>query len=459
MGAGKTFVSAAVASLLRLPTLVVCPAIAQTSWQRAAEHFGDRFSVVSYEMLRTGRAGFGKWANPNPKPVEWAQCLFCQQRVDLAKPHPCYCHPAGIHCIDLKKRSANYGAFSFHPGVKNIIFDEVHRCGALDSLNADILIAAKRQKLFITGLSATAACNPLGMRALGYTLDLHNLDVDRLAAGQVIPSFSTWARSHGCRKDAAFHGWKWLVGESKQREVMMSIRSQIIPDRGIRVAWTDIPGFPKRTITAELYDLDAPEKIDGCYKEMEESLVALAARADLDKDPDMKARIILRGRQQVELLKVPIFTELGRDYLTKGMSVVFFVNFRQTIDELFKRFPGARVIDGTERGRQEALDLFQSNEINVLIVNGEAGGICCSMHDLDGLHPRVGLVSPGFSAVTLRQVFGRLHRDGGLSHCFYRVIFANKTVEVQVHRVVAPKLDNFDTLNDADLQPQNLRWT
>lgn len=464
-GAGKTYVAAAVASLSQLPTLVVAPKVARATWERAAKHFNDSFSIIGYEMLRTGRTDFGKWTNSNPVRQWFFKCACCQRIVDFDNFIPCYAHPQGIHCIEEHSKPARYGKFTFAPEVRQVIVDEVHRCAG-DSLNADMLIAAKRQGIRVLGLSATAACNPLQLRALGYVLDLHNLNSDllepsKLGARIARPSFDRWARAHGCVRDARFHGWKFLVGAERQKQIMAEIRAQIIPDRGVRVAWTDIPGFPARQIIAELYDLDHPEQIDGCYQRMASALERVRLRGEAYKDPSLRVSEIINERQTVEILKVPIFTELGQDYLEKGMSVVFFVNFRQTIDELKKRFPDFDIIDGSDESvkhRDEYVDKFQANLGRGLICNSDAGAECLSLHDLDGFHPRVGLVSLGLSAIKTRQLFGRLHRDRGKSPALYRVVLANKTIEVKLHKIVAPKLDNLDALNDADLAPENLRF-
>lgn len=460
-GAGKSYVSAARAALHQRATLVIGPRIAESSWKRAAKHFGDSISFVGYEKLRAGNTPFGKWSRADRKPVTWLVCTNCQQRVDPAKPHPCYCHPQGLHCVETKKKAPNYGTFSFDPAVQDVIFDEVHRCGG-DSWNAEMLIAAKNQRLTITGLSGTVACNPLNMRALGYVLDIHNLESDQVTATKLglrvtRPSFKRWARKQGCVHDPRFHGWKWLVGEQRQRETMLEIRDSIIPERGIRVGWRDIPGFPERQITAELYSSDDVAVVNARYEEMKGAVDQLRDRAFSDADPEHPLTKILRARQEVELLKVPIMTELAQDYLDKGHTVVFFVNFRQTIDELFKRFPQFGVLDGQTPNRDETLAALQSNRIPGLVANSDAGGICCDMHDLDGFHPRVGLVSLGLSAVTTKQLFGRLHRDGALSPALYRCILLDGTIENETHRMLSPKLDNIDTLNDGDLCPESLR--
>ena len=463
-GTGKTFVGAATALSLEGSTLVVCPKIAQSSWRRAADIFGDSVSVIGYEMLRAGGSPFGKWSNGRPKSVHYLQCEVCQCRVDPAKPQPCPHHPRGIHCVITKKRAPSYGEFSFHPAVNTIVFDEVHRCNSVDSLNADMLIGAKRGPHRVLGLSATLAHSPIQLRALGYLLDLHNLDHDKLGPSKigarlVSPSFKRWAGNYGCHYDPRFHGWKWFASEENQKGTMSQIRSAIIPARGVRVTADDIPGFPERDIQAELYDIDDPEKINGAYGQMADALGRLREIKSADKDPEHPLTKILRLRQEVELLKVPVFAELARDYLDKGFSVACFVNFRATIDELLKLLPGSRIIDGAStKTRDQTLDLFQCNECRSLLVNSDAGGICLSLHDLHGGFPRVGLVSPCFSAVTLRQVFGRFQREGGKSRSYYRIIFANGTVEMPIWRAVRPKLDNIDALTDGDLTPENLRF-
>jgi len=240
---------------------------------------------------------------------------------------------------------------------------------------------------------------------------------------------------------------------------MLGLREQIIPSRGVRVRSEDIPGFPACDIQAELYDVTSPEVFDKLYEQVREAQEALKLRKLDDVAPDSPLTKILRARQEIELLKVPIAAELGQDYLDKGFSLVLFVNFRQTIDELVKLFPAARIIDGTPeslRYREESVALFQRNMLNTLIVNAAAGGECLSMQDLDGEHPRAGLVMPNHSATSMRQLFGRLPRDGGKSTAIYRVMLAAGTIETNIHRALRTKLNNLDALNDADLNPGNL---
>jgi len=237
--------------------------------------------------------------------------------------------------------------------------------------------------------------------------------------------------------------------------------SRIIPERGIRVRKIDIPDFPGCDISAELYDLHKGGRIDELYKLMSESIAKLRSASLSDKSSEHPLTKILRARQEIELLKVPIFEELVSDLNAKGFSVAIFVNFAQTIAELSKRLRTKCIVDGSPEGvrnRVASIEKFQLNQEQNIILNAEAGGPTISLDDRDGEHPRVGLVSLGFSATTTRQLFGRLPRHGGKSKSFYRVILADKTVETQIYRAVTPKLDNLDALTDADLSPENLHF-
>jgi DNA or RNA helicases of superfamily II len=455
MGSGKTYVGAAVAAATKKPFLIVCPKIATGIWERAAKHFDEEFDILSYEKLRTGNTPFGSWQGGPPPPRaerETFVCKSCQQVIDLDDITPCYCHHLGIHCVETKIKPHRYGRFVWAREVEGVLFDEVHRCGR-DSLNSDMLIGAKRQAKHILGLSATVASSPLQLRAIGYAAGIHALH-----------DFERWARHHGCGRIPGLRGLHWLASKERQLEIMTAVRAQIIPEHGVRLTEADIPNFPKCDIQAELYDLPEKdtEELNRLQLEVSEALCVLESRMRNDIAPDAPITQLLRNRQRIELLKVPLASELGEDYLEKGFSVVWFVNFRQTAEELAKRFPNARVIDGSPesvRNRQKYVDEFQTNLCRELIVNNEAGGICLSLQDLDGLHPRVGLVFPCHSAVTFRQVAGRLPRDGGKSPARYRVLFANKSVEVPMHRALSGKLNNLDALNDADCRAQNLSLT
>lgn len=461
MGVGKTYVAAAVAHELQWPTLVVAPLVALTAWERAAAHFGDKFSVINYEKLATGRLPFGRWEHQTAeawKREEYLFCLSCQREIPAVDTPPCYTHSRGWHCVEWRKRQAERGRFIWNPAVKLVIFDEVHRCAGLDTHASEMLIATKRQAIPMLGLSATAACSPLQLRALGYCLGLHTLVRDRRGGGL---NFFEWARRYGVTYESQ-RGWKWMKGRQQQIEIMASIRQSIIPRAGVRVTTDEIPGFPECDVTAELYDITDPARLDALYAEMADAVAQLDARAASDLNPEHPLTKIIRALERIELLKVPIAVSLANDYVDKGYSVALFVNFQSALRELMKQLDTDCFVDGSPEGvrdRWKHIDRFQADERRKIVLNSKAGGVCISLHDKHGNFPRVGLAMPTYSAVVFRQLLGRLRRDGGKSKSHYRVMFAAGTAEVPQHRALAAKLDNLDALNDEDLAPMNLKLT
>lgn len=456
MGVGKTYVAGGVLRHLDLPSLVVCPDVAITGWQRMGAYLGVEFDIVGYEMLRTGKTPFGRWQFPKTGPLKTRlKCLTCQCWVDYPEPRPCPYDPGGIHCVEPKSLPHNYGRFIFSPAVKMAVFDEVHRCGAIDSLNADMLIATRRQGLATLGLSATAGDSPLKFKALGYALGLHNLEQDC--------KFWSWVRRWNCRPSP--HGGFYFAGrEDQRREVMARLNKEIFPDHGVRVRIADLgKAFPECQITAELYDLGEGGAIDRLYAQMDEAIKALREKSVDDKNHHLTK--ITRALQEIELLKVPVFVQLTEDANAQGYSVAIFVTYKQTVDELCKRLKTDCRIDGSQVGaagharRQGCIDSFQANRDRNIVANSAAGGICLSLDDTRGDFPRLGLVSPCSSAVNIRQVFGRLPRASSKSKSLYRVVLAAGTREEAVHRRLVPKLNQQDALNDADLLVSNLDLT
>lgn len=466
-GAGKTYIAVAIAAALDLPTLVVVPKISVSAWKTVFEQLNNSSSLINYEQLRTGKSVYGCWTNQES--IDSGRrfalvCTICQRRtLEGDSILPCPANSEGIHCFEREARPIVYGKFRFNEAVKFVIFDEAHRCGGIDSLNAEILIAAKRQRIKHLMLSATPAQNIMQLRAIGYSLDLHCLDIEGLIRsnkrGAKQKVFSGWLASLGARKDPqAHHQLVWRVSEAQQRETMNAIRSQIFPARGIRITTDQIPNFPKVDIQAQLIDTDHENEISEAYKEMSAAIAELHTTALSDADPEHPLTKMLRARQKIALLKIPAMVELARDRLDSGYSIGLFCNFRQSLEELSRRLQ-CPIIDGTVTGakRDEIIASYQNNDCRCLALNSEAAGICISLQDLDGNHPRFGLVDPPWSATTFKQLIGRFPRDGGKSTSHFRVLFAAGTVEMKMYSALRSKLNNLAALTDGDLRPENLK--
>ena len=192
--------------------------------------------------------------------------------------------------------------------------------------------------------------------------------------------------------------------------------------------------------------------------EMYEDMVDQVLSGDLDEDAINGLTVQLRTRQSVENLKVPVIVELAMTAIYEGIKPVIFVNFRETLDAIVeelenKKFSNLSQIHGgqTEDERTSHIEAFQDNFSQACICTVQAGGVGLSLHDTDGNHPRMSIISPGFSAIDLKQALGRIHRSGGKSVARQYIVFASDSVEDEVCKAVNRKLNNLDLLNDGDL--------
>ena len=146
---------------------------------------------------------------------------------------------------------------------------------------------------------------------------------------------------------------------------------------------------------------------------------------NLDKKKDVGIGKIQRIRQEIELLRVDTIYELTLKYLLDGKSVAIFVNFTKTIEELSKRLRTKCIIWGAQtlKERSKSIDDFCSDKSRVIICNIQSGGQGISLHDTNGIFPRVSIISPTWSAQDLIQVLGRIHRAMGKSDCVQQIIF------------------------------------
>lgn len=446
MGVGKTAHACAVIRELDVPTLCVVPAVSVADWQWMAKHFGIDPDVQSLDLLRLGNTPFGQWDNPPPRILPtFYQCTGCQCEVDPTKPFPCPHHPGGIHCVKILKREHKYGRFNWHPGIKLLVVDEVHKCGGLDSLQADMLIAAKRQRIPTLGLSATGCDSPLGMRALGFLLGLHELIGPR--------GFYPWAMSRGCKK-LPFRGFHYVPAEGEDEKIIRGLHQDIFPSRGARVKISDLGDrFPKCTIRAQLYNITDPARMDALYREMAE-LIAIIHDAR-EKGGDTALERLLRARQELEMLKLPVFEQRTKDLIAAGRSVANFLNFRASVKELARRLGTSCMIIGgqTEHERRTNIDAFGADSERAIVVSAAAGGVSVNLQDRHGNFPRSGEVNLGHSARETRQIFGRLPRSGGKSPVQYDIILCAGTIEEPMRDALAGKLDRYDLLNDGDISP------
>ena len=394
LGTGKTPCALFVAKKIGLRFGVVCLKSGITNWRRTAAEIGlEPDFVVNYEKLKHGGTGLGKRVG--------TEFIWTLDRPTL------------------------------------IIWDEGHVCKAPKSINAYMLIGAKKHGHVNLVLSATIANSPLEMRALGYVLGLHKLT-----------DYWQWAVGFGLKRNR-WNGFIYTGGDGGLKK----INEMIFPEKGSRMRVDELGDRILPTlISAECYDMEAEGDIKKVYAEMQAELAELSMKESEDKPNPMT--IMLRGLQRAELFKVPVLAELAENAVQEDQSVVIFTNFRQSMAALGDRLGTNCMIHGdlNDAERAEAIDDFTADRERIILVQIKAGGTGTNLNDIHGKHRRLALVSPNFSMVTLKQALGRVARVNNKTPSTQRIIFAANTPEERACKAVKAKLHNLSLLTDGDLQ-------
>lgn len=414
-GTGKTFVALWAAREMGVSPLVLCPKAVAGNWQRAGSMLGVEVEAVGYEKVRGVRK---KYLAKRDKRTELGEVLygpFVERLSDSAYGEEC-------------KR----GSGSFWKWAENydmMIFDEVHRCGGMSSLTSKLLKAANRQAGAVVCLSATVADDPTQMSAVGQTLGLFTPK-----------DFRNWLLKQGCTP-GIFGGFDVPTDPVVKEDMMANIGREIYPAHGSRMVKALIPGFPKTQISAHLIT-DDTGKAEKLAREVAEAFTG----------QHLARRIALR--QKLELLRVPHWLDLAEDY-GRTSKVVIFANYTATIDLLLEKAAArfgrenVAVIDGRNPKERDAIGLrFQRNEILVLIVNSAAGGTGLNLEDPRGQVERTSLISPCDDPKIIKQIWGRVCRDGGAFSQQLMTYFAD-TLEAAIAEAVNSSINNIDALNDA----------
>jgi superfamily II DNA or RNA helicase len=412
-GTGKTYVAAWLAKNLNSPVVIVCPKVVIPSWTKVLSYFGIKaHCLINYEKLIRGNT----------------EHLSFKDGKD---------NSASDYIINFPKNSL-------------VILDEVHKCKSSTSKNSDFLIKLKMDGYKSLLLSATAATNPLEMKAFGFATTLHNLTSYR----QFITDSGAYVGRYG--------GFQIDLQSQKTVEAMSNIHDKLfnlykVSSRMTRKMFDKI--FPDNHVMAECFDMGTnTDKINKVYQQMESELAALE-ESSVNYSQHHFA-IMTKARRMAELLKVPTMVEMIEDWYDEGISPVVFVNFTDTVEAIEKqlaknrKFDGkiARIVGGqSDKVRQKDIELFQSDNKRIMIANLAAGNAGVSLHDLIGNFARGSIISPSYSAINLLQALGRIHRAEGKTKCIQKVMFAAGTIEEDACKRVQSKLNNLECLNDGDL--------
>lgn len=427
-GCGKTYTAAAIARNDGRPVVLIAPKAVLSTWTKILHRFNVVPElVINYELLARGNT---KWMK------------FVKQ-ADPERPH----------VPDATERLPHFRL----PKDCLVILDEGHRCKGNGTTNSLMLVSLAVQKIRTLMCSATAACSPMDMKALGFLLQLHNLH-----------DYPDFCRLHGAQWTGRWGSMTFSPDDPAAVKGMNALNNYLFKmrkcaSRMVREDFGDL--FPESQVCADSYDLGSNEpKIQRVYLDMERELAQLEERCSNYREHIFA--VLMKARRNAEILKVPIFCEMVEDLYDEGKSVVLFVNFEDTITAInarlgrLKKFIGkiAYVIGGQSTAERERdIADFQADTKRVCIANVAAGGVAISLHDLNGKFPRASVISPNWSAIQMMQCIGRVWRQGGKTKSVQKIIYAAKCIEETICRRVQDKLTMLNLLHDGDLS-EVVRW-
>ena len=414
-GTGKTFVTSSIISNEKCPAYIICPRSVKTKWANTLQKFGVKTGVIiNYELVGRGNTEYMKFKKlPNPDDET--------EKIELPE-------------------------FRF-PKDGIVVLDEGQRCKAIGSTNAQMLWALKKQGYRVAYISASAACSPVEMKSLGYLTDMH-----------AYHNFRDFCLLNGATSNK-FGAFNWDSDSKDAKRFMLNVHEYLFDKKqcASRLTRGMFPDFPDSVVVSDAYDMGPVAiAINGTYEAMEVELAMLDSRAESYSTHVFA--IIMEARRRTEILKVPAIVELIEKAIDEGESSVIFVNYKDTIDAIFKRLTKplqklvCRIVGGqNDKERDSNTNAFQSDVARIALCNIAAGGVAIDLHDVNGKHPRQSVINPGFNPHQLLQALGRVWRAGGKSKSHQRVLFAANTIEERCAKACHFKLNNLELLNDGEL--------
>lgn len=478
-GTGKTYTAAALAKNRGLSALVICPKAVIPTWHKVLNEMNvTALMVVNYETLKNGKyyptlAAF--------KAEEREDCPYITIVREELK-DPMTQEPIKSDKGVPKTRVTD---IQWHlPNDTLIIFDEAHKgknglSAPIPTVNSKMMVwirpqISKERHIYGLLLSATITDKLINLDVIGYMLGLYRPYVKK--------AYEVWVRSLSLDPEI----------------VLEKVHAIIFPKMGARmnirtIKTTGDKTFKENHVNAYAYPIDETSyaQIEAAHEQIGNAMEMLRHRMETDGQHPLVA--ILRARQKIEIMKVPLFADLAIQWVYSNphpqkineeflsefstlisqdpnlpvlRSVAIFVCFKESIqlitNRLIERGVPLHMIDHIQGGqnaetRQDIIERFQSNEFPFIICNIQAGGVGISLHDLQGMQ-RVALVAPTWAVIDLKQSLGRIYRADALSDALQFIVFAKNPnsekpgIEEMICANISHKLRNIAILNDGDLQ-------
>lgn len=393
MGCGKTFISVLVGTSINTPKLVICPESLRLNWYREIKNVTADADV---------------------------QIQMSNQEPHFGKDWTIIGYASVVKFLDELKKNFNC-----------IFVDECHACKAVNNWGNP---SSKRAGAVIDLAENAEYCYLLS----GTPLPSHNIDLYNILKMLKCENFdfnSRWAfknfADRFCDPKQTYYGTDYS-GNSNSDDLhailsnimVRRLKRDVLPD--LKKQRQFIPIEPK--FKREYYDIERR-----LYK---------------PDDGDTYMGLAMTGRKMLSNYKIDTAIDLAESLIESGESVVLVTNFIESADNLKAHFKDkcCEIRGGmSDSAKQKSIDDFQSNKVQVCILNMQAGGVGIT---LTAAHTMI-IVDYAWVPSDMIQVEDRICRSGQKESCMiYYVYCINSTLDSTFIDMISDKSENIDLVVD-----------
>lgn len=327
------------------------------------------------------------------------------------------------------------------------IFDESHKMKNSTSLRAKLGKKIAQISDFNIYLSATAGQNPLELSYLtpliSSILKIKNTDLD---------NFDKWCEDYLGVKKGKYGGLVWDGSEQSINKLRNLLFNENLPC-AIRRLPEDIAGWPEinRILEESIMTPDKQYLYNLSWEEF---------RNEKKKNnTDIGLVANLRFRQKASLIKIDATIEKIKDCLENNQQVAVSIAFIDTLEEIKKILNKNKIICSIINGKQSK---NENEEQRLKFQRGENKVILFTVEEAISLHegelqdslinlPRTLIIHDiRWSAISMKQIEGRTHRDGKFSQVYWQ--YLENSIEKDIANIVVKKMIQMKSMVGDDTQ-------
>jgi hypothetical protein len=439
MGTGKTYVAAAVAITLKLPTIVVCPVSVRKTWQDVFAKYGVPMyniaggPIITYESLRSKKN--------------------CQPKHGLLTRDD-----SGTSTVF---EPTNLLTQLIQAGVL-IIFDECQKLKNQGDQN-------KAAKAIIKQFYAQGGASRIGLLS-GSAIDKQEQTINLLKMVGFINSRNLYSKINGeLRLEGIqdLYDWSRRINDAGTTNF---IASNAAPSNREKAVGHVFDLFVSVIKPGVMSIMPRPD-YKGSEKDLKNGFYVLSMEDDIEYQkgvtqlaeavryhPETGSVIfesmgaIQNALVRIQSAKMRTMARLAHEELAKQPvnqngerlypKIILYADYYEVINSLLQEFAKYNPMEYTgrlsEKVRNSNLAKFQefNNDSRIFIGNPFVGSNGINLHDTDGHFPRIMYIMPGYRINELHQVTGRIFRTGIVGSVKIRFVYGLSSSNIKENSIL-----------------------